>query len=249
METTGPSAPPLPLPASLAALGDLALLAAHIARPLSHLHADHLVLPPLNAGDLRKIAALPPFRKPLNLALSRHLGLTDLAIEPRLAEALAGNADAKLAVAFLKLAPDRLLEISRYCAAAQLYPQIRACVLKSTRQKAQAILGAEAFVVALREVPVFFPNLPVRSAHVRLEAELDREQVDREPADEAGPHVLVLEGLKTLMAFARATHRTAATLLAFRFPNALRRHLHTGDTISEIQILELKTLLARRGIA
>ncbi|PTW56649.1 hypothetical protein C8N35_111112 [Breoghania corrubedonensis] len=226
------------------ALGELALVASHITRPLSHFHEDHLGLNPLNADTLKKIASVRSFQAPLNLALARHLGLTDLAIEPGLARDLAERPDAKLVIGFLKLDPGALLDISKYCAAAQLYPQIRRCVLKSNRQKAQAILGSEAFVIALREVPVFFPHLPSRSANVRLDSELEKA-----PQSDAMPHALVMEGMKTLMAFARATNRTLATLLGFRFPEAVRRQFHTGETISEVQIAELKTLLAHRGIA
>lgn len=245
-----------PAPANYEAHSGLALVASYMVRPLAHLNGDHLGLNPLNGVSIEKISALPSFRRPLNLALSRHLGLADLLINPDLAQELSAETDIRLAVQFLQFDLPKVIEISKYCAAAQLFPQIRNCVLKSHRQKTEEILGTGAFVTALREVPVFFPNLPERSQKVWIETALregpEAENPDSATAQSTGqnaPHALILEGLKTLMAFIRTADRTLATLFAMRFPALVSRQLNDAEKISNPQSAELKTLLARRGIA
>lgn len=244
-----------PAPDNFKALSELALLGSYIARPLSHLADDYLGLTPLNAASLKQLSSLSVFQRPLNAALSGQLGLADLSYDPNLARDLCEKANAAIAIKFLELDLESILDVSKYCAATQLFPQIRNCVLKSYRLKTQEILGSEAFVTSLRETPVFFKNLPLRSQKVRIETALkddltSSENEEKQPSNSSPvTHALVIEGLKTLMAFVRATDKTLATLFSYRFPEVVREQLHNAETIDDTQTAELRTLLARRGIS
>ncbi|MEO9530042.1 hypothetical protein [Roseibium sp.] len=243
-------------------IGQLAHLAACLARPLDFLHEDHLSLPPLDAVALRRLAGQPPFRGPLNRAVSKNLGLPELSFGQELANKLETNEDTQIAVRLLQIDPALVLDFARHCAAVQLFPQIRSCVLKSQRKRIEDVLGKDAFLAAVRETPAFYPGLPERSRAVRLsdvfatetsassppEAETEAGAEAAAPASPADIHPAIREGLATLVAFVRSADRGCASLFSWRFPRSTAGEHIKAQVLSAEQSSELKMLLKHRGL-
>jgi len=243
------------VPPDRTTIAQLARLTARLAHPLEFVHDDHLTLPPLDAKAVRRLARQPGFRRPLNRAASRSLGLPALSLPRDLASRLQTEEDLKIALNLLQCDRAVLLDCARHCAAIQLYPQVRACVLKAQRKRIEAILGSDAFLTAVRETPVFCPSLPERSSTVRLDNFLTEDEPWEEdatpPAREEATdtiHPLVWEGLATLIAFTRRADRGCATLFALRFPKPGTDDHTAAGAVTDEQAAELKPLLRKRGL-
>ena len=238
-------------------LGELAQLAAYFVRPLEFVHDDHLSMLPIHAAAIHRLNALASFRGPLNRAASQALGFSKLSLSQGFAARLHSEDDLKLAVTLLQSERPVILALARSCAAVQLFPQIRLCVLKSQRNSMEAILGTDEFIAAVREAPVFYPCLPERSASVQLgryldhddgaaEQDADEAETRRESADIV--HPIVWEGLGTLTAFIRRADTACATLFSMLFPKAPANSGPAIVAMTDAQVRELKILLNRRGL-
>ena len=245
------------VPSDSTTIGALAGIAAYITKPLDFVHDDHLALPPLDGPALKRLNADASFRAPLNRAAALTLGLSSLAFSPDLAVRARTESDLKIALGLLGSDRAGLLDLARSCAAVQLFPQIRSCVLKSQRRAMEAILGEAAFTAAVRESAVFYPLLAERSRSFELTGQLDSDDPQARAAIDGAEtprpredaiHPIVWEGLATVLAFVRRVEGGCATLLSLRFPKPALGGSSALAPLTDQHAAEFRLLLKRRGM-
>ncbi|EHS51855.1 hypothetical protein PDO_5011 [Rhizobium sp. PDO1-076] len=251
------SRPSAPLNRDTAA--QIARMAECVIRPLEFVHDDYLSHSPLDGQAFKKLAAFPAFCTPLNQAFSRNLGLKQLSFSKDFLRELDENVALKITLRLLQYETAEIVTLARHCAAIQLFPQIRLCVLKSKRKKAETILGSDAFLTAMREAQAFYPCLAERSRAFQLDEVLrpnsdqeGYENPDRETSHGAAQnaHPTIWEGLKTFIAFARRADPGCATLFSLRFQNPMTTAglTSTAPTLTDMQAAELTTFFRNRGV-
>lgn len=233
--------------------GQLAQVAAYVARPLEFVHDDHVDLPPLQAQAIRSLAGKTFFRGPINRAASHSLGLSKLSYSADFPARLESEDDLKITFKLLQSEQGVILDLARACAAVQLYPQIRACVLKAQRKHIEAVVGAVAFMTAIRETHMFYPSLPDRSRAVKLDSMRERNSgaiddgAGKPTGSDGSIHQIVSQGLATLIAFAGRTDHGCGSFLALRFPKLVPSD-QPATELTDSQAAEIKILLNRRGL-
>lgn len=220
-------------------------LAACLSRPLEFVHDDHLSLSPLDAGALRRLSATHAFRRPMNRAVRESLGLSSLSLPDdlpdRLSDQQSDEDDLPLSLQLALGDLSQTTDLLQHCAATQLFPQIRACVLKSQRKQIEDLVTPAAFVGAIRQAQAFYPALAERSRGIRLEDLLGQDTND-------GLHPVLAQGLATLLAFVKRSDRSLAALLALRFPRLPGSKPGDITPLNDAQSAELKRLITQRGL-
>ncbi|WP_298959704.1 hypothetical protein [uncultured Methylobacterium sp.] len=191
-----------------------AALAGVIARPLDHLDAAAAAgaLAPLPASAVAALAARPAFRRPLNRAASRSLGLHALPLDAAFLARLAAAPRTRLAALLATQPTGPLGEAARLAAAAVLHRRVTGLVLRTDRARIRTALGEAGFAVAVHEAPLLHADL----------AEIDDGggaaafAADLDP--EAARAHLAGTGLSLLARFLAAVEPGLAALFRHRLP-------------------------------
>ncbi|WP_187371583.1 hypothetical protein [Methylobacterium oryzihabitans] len=195
-----------------------AALAGVIARPLDHLDgaaaaaSAAAALAPLPVSDVAALAARPAFRRPLNRAASRGLGLHALPLDAAFLARLAAAPRTRLAALLATQPAGPLGEAARLAAAAVLHRRVTGLVLRTDRARIRTALGESGFAVAVHEAPLLHADL----------AELDDGggaaafAADLDP--EAARAHLAGTGLGLLARFLAAVEPGLAALFRHRLP-------------------------------
>ena len=238
-------------------LAQLGSIAARIVRPLDFVHDDHVAIPPMGPSEIRRFAAHPQFEAPINGLLSEKLGLRDLSLTPLVRAAANNEADSETVLALLFADMPALLELARRCAAIQLFPQIRNCILKAHRKRTEMIIGQSAFFASLRGAGTFYRYLPERSGNLTLDDVLTACVPTEEGIDEMGGnrtcssepiHPIVWEGMSSLLAYIRKVNASCARLFALRLPKPAMMHKADVLEMSDAQFAEMRLFLRREQI-
>lgn len=134
-------------------------LASAILRPLDVVAAEHLPAMPIPSSELGTLAGHPAFRGPVNRAVARAIGLTDLALGAATLQRLGRDPRSRLALLFVTEPPAMRRRAAQILAAAILHRRLAGLVLKTDRQRARDALGPEGFDVASHEAPVMLGKL------------------------------------------------------------------------------------------
>lgn len=233
-------------------VGQLAQLAEFVSKPLAFVHDDHIQLP---RHVVRSLSGPLCFQGPINRAISRTLALSQLPFSQELRGKLETNEEMKTVVFLLNSDLALIMDLARHCAAVQLFPQLRSCVVRQQREIIEAMLGPGVFMFSMREALAFYPSLPERSQALRLaDLEMTGEnapEISDQPASRqsTGPiSHLVWEGLATLIAFTRLIDPACAKLLSLRFPKAPDTCESAKLEVTEKQAKEIKALIKRRKL-
>lgn len=229
----------------------LARLAMLMARPLDHIHDDHVRLTGLDVSTVRRLCRYPRFRGPLNRAVAQDLGIADMSVSEGLGERSDRQEDLRVLLALLQCPLSNLLEIAKHCSAIQYSPLIRSCVAKSQRKPLEAIFGKGACLAALREASTYYPSLASRSC-TRSDDYSSGLQAQRDPGDLGGGagsvHPYIRRGIATILVFAMQTDSNCGRLLAVRLPRSTDEEDLDAMPVTEGQAAELRVLFGRGGL-
>lgn len=134
-------------------------LAGTILRPLDRIATERLPTLPVPPSELVALAGHPAFRGPVNRAVARTIGFTDLPVGTATLGRLGRDPRSRLALLFVSEPPALLRRAAQILAAAILHRRLAGLVLKADRQRVRDALGAEAFDVASHEAPVMLGRL------------------------------------------------------------------------------------------
>ncbi len=137
----------------------MARLAALISYPIGAVDESRLETLPFPGQRIAEIAKHPSFRRPLNRAASRELGLHELAFSASFFERLSASPQTRLCL-LLVTNSQELSRLASIClAAAALHRKIVGMPLKNDRLRLRQVFGEEAFGIATREASLQFPAL------------------------------------------------------------------------------------------
>lgn len=225
-------------PAAPAAVHPLAAaLARAIARPLAMLDPGQVQIGSLTGAALVRAAAAPPFTAPLNRAVSRHLGLTDVPLDPGFLDRLAGSPRTRLSVLLVVEPLASVAAAALHVAAAILHRPVVAVVLGAQRARLRAALGEGAFEVATREAQLLHAPL-VAPAGAETLGDLDDPAVLRE--------ALLRRGTRALREAVDLAEPALGPLFVRRFPPLWLDGDPRSHPLAEDRLDPLLRLLRRR---
>ncbi len=145
-------------------------LAKFHTQPLEYVHVAHIadIGSGLSREDISSFSAHPAFAGPMNRAMSKALELALPTLQQHDVAALETNETAKCLFDLVTASRDRFGRFLNSVAAVRLHGAILKCVLKSDRQKIQALFGERAFNLAVREAPLTYPALNFDLGSARL---------------------------------------------------------------------------------
>jgi hypothetical protein len=220
------AAPKLAVPADIRSAGnndrqlELAVrIAVLLKRPIGFIDDAYCRLASLEPAQVRAIATHPAFRAPINRAVEDSLGLTGSLgvaaadIDTGMLSRLASSPRSRLAVLFATAPIEEVRQVAWMLAAAVLSKRIRGLVLKTDRELARDILGADGFDVATHEAPVLHPAL------CELDAKTDIAPLFTADDDAAGrqEHIMAF-GLQIAGRFLDTTEPALGKLFSLRVP-------------------------------
>ncbi len=178
------------------------------AHPIGHVHMDHLASfrNTVSSADLGKLAAHSAFARPLHRAVSTALDLTQPTLTQNDLAVLETDTNTQNIFDLVALPQALFDHFIKVVAAVRLHGAILKCVLKSERQRLQAILGDAAFNLAIREAPLTYPALNLNLG--------TRSLFEKYPEAEGVPAI----GATFLAGFVRAEHPNLSRMLTLRLP-------------------------------
>jgi hypothetical protein len=134
-------------------------IAMLLKRPIGFIDDAHCRIAALEPAQIRAIATHPAFRAPINRTVADHIGVATADIDAGMLSRLGSSPRSRLAVVIVTAPIEEVRQVAWMLAAAVLSRPIRGLVLKTDRELAREILGAEGFDVATHEAPVLHPAL------------------------------------------------------------------------------------------
>jgi hypothetical protein len=188
-------------------------IAMLLKRPIGFVDDAHCRIAALEPAQIRAIAAHPAFHAPINRAVADHIGVAAAEIDSELPSRLAALPRSRLAVVMLTAPMEEVRQVAWMLAAAVLSRPIRGLVLKTDRELAREILGAEGFDVATHEAPVLHPAL------CELDARSGKAVLFAADGDPAGTRERIMGfGLQIAGRFLDASEPALANVFALRLP-------------------------------
>jgi hypothetical protein len=224
---------------------DLALaaqLAAVFVRPLDVFDEHAGRLEPFTATETRTIASHPAFRAPLNRALTKAMGLSDVAIGREQLDRLRTDHALRCAVLLVSQSMDLVRQAAEIVGAAVLHKRALKLTLKAELARIREILGPTGFEIATHEAPL------LHGALAELDAAADPKIFDPAASAAEGRKHLIDFGLQILCGFVGRAAPALAELMTHRCQSDIDRQArgHAPGPLGALHCDHIVRLIRRR---
>lgn len=193
--------------------------ASALLHPLRFLHSDHMPDLGLEQQDVQVLSGQPQFAKAINTHTSQKLGLLQIDSASTASASLSQDVQCRLAVLLATLPAEEFSVALRFTAIARAQKFIGSVLMKRQRQQLEALLGEDAFDLAVRDLAFFHAIL----AYVADEDDVLPNLLSTEEPE--AYQALTLVGAEGILAFVLSVDEALAPLIRLRFSQEVNTQL------------------------